>query len=302
LKNVPLGSVCEINPPRKLQLNPESECSFIPMEYIDDRSGTIIKKSIRRLKEVENGYTHFQDKDILFAKITPCMENGKCAIAKNLMNGIGFGSTEFHVIQAREQILPEWVYYYLRQERTRKNAELNMTGSAGQKRVPSSFLKDILIPLPPLPEQKRIAALLEKADRLRQQRRYALELSDTYLQTVFLVMFGDPTMNQRHWELNLLSKEGVLDRGKSQHRPRDAAHLYGGPYPFIQTGDGAVSIAYGLIVSMRLVNDPKTCPTETFDIDGYEISHQKCMLSLRGALQCLRDKSALNSSSPGVGA
>jgi len=169
------------------------------MEYIDDRSGIISKKSVRRLKEVENGYTHFQDKDILFAKITPCMENGKCAIAKNLINGIGFGSTEFHVIRAREQILPEWVYYYLRQESTRKKAELNMTGSAGQKRVPSSFLEEVLIPLPPLPEQKRIAAILEKADRLRRQRHYALELSDTYLQTVFLEMFGDPVTNPKGW-------------------------------------------------------------------------------------------------------
>ena len=102
-------------------------------------------------------------------------------------------------------------------------------------------IESIDMPILSLSEQKRVATILEKADRLRRQRRYALELSDTYVQTVFLEMFGDPTMNQRHWELNLLSKEGVLDRGKSQHRPRDAAHLYGGPYPFIQTGDVANS-------------------------------------------------------------
>ncbi len=159
------------------------------MEYIDDQFGVVIKQAIRQIKEVDKGYTFFQNKDILFAKITPCMENGKCAIAKNLINGTGFGSTEFHVIRTKIDAIPEWVYYYLRQASTRKMAEMCMTGSAGQKRVPSSFLEEILIPLPSLTEQKHIATILEKADRLRRLRRYALELSGTYLQAVFLEMF-----------------------------------------------------------------------------------------------------------------
>lgn len=189
MKELPLGSICDINPRRTAGLNSEIQCSFIPMEYVDDRFGIVTKKSTRQLKEVEKGYTAFQEEDILFAKITPCMENGKCAIAKNLVNGLGFGSTEFHVIRVEREIIPEWVYYFLRQESARKKAELNMTGSAGQKRVPSSFLEEILIPLPPLPEQKRIATILEKADRLRRQRRYALELCNYYLQSIFLEMF-----------------------------------------------------------------------------------------------------------------
>jgi type I restriction enzyme S subunit len=166
------------------------------MEYIDDRFGIITKQAIKHYAEVEKGYTFFQDRDILFAKITPCMENGKCAIAKGLVNGLGFGSTEFHVIRTRNGVIPEWVYYYLRKESTRKQAEIGMTGSAGQKRVPSSFLEEVLIPLPfntagkrDTAEQKRIVAILEKADRLRRLRRYALELSGTYLQAVFLEMF-----------------------------------------------------------------------------------------------------------------
>ena len=134
------------------------------------------------------------------------MENGKCAIAKTLINGIGFGSTEFHVIRAKEQLIPEWAYYFLRQERTRRKAELSMTGSAGQKRVPSSFLEEVLIPLPSLSEQKRIVNILEKADHLRRQRRYALELSNTYLQAVFLEMFGDPTNNPNKWPKDRLSQ------------------------------------------------------------------------------------------------
>ena len=107
--------------------------------------------SLRQVAEVEKGYTYFQEGDVLFAKITPCMENGKCAIAKRLVNGIGFGSTEFHVIRPKESVTSEWIYYYLRQETTRKKAKRSMTGSAGQKRVPSLFLQDVEIPLPPLP-------------------------------------------------------------------------------------------------------------------------------------------------------
>jgi type I restriction enzyme S subunit len=205
LRQVQLGSVCEINPRKANGLNPEARCSFIPMEYVDDYLGAIIQTSVRQVSEVEKGYTSFQEGDVLFAKITPCMENGKCAIAKNLFNRIGFGSTEFHVIRTKDRVIPEWVYYYLRQEVVRKEAGRNMTGSAGQKRVPSKFLAETLIPLPPLDEQKRIAAILTKADRLRRLRRYARELSDGYLGSVFLEMFGDPVSNPMGWEVKTLS-------------------------------------------------------------------------------------------------
>jgi type I restriction enzyme S subunit len=168
--------------------------------------------------------TSFQNGDVLFAKITPCMENGKCAIARELINGIGFGSTEFHVIRARNKIIPEWVYYYLRQANLRKEAERNMTGSAGQRRVPTKFIEEVFIPLPPLDEQKRIAAILSKADRLRRLRRYAGELSDGYLQSVFLEMFGDPVSNPRGWERTSIgdviasSQYGTSDKSNSEQR------------------------------------------------------------------------------------
>ncbi|NJO00131.1 MAG: restriction endonuclease subunit S, partial [Anaerolineales bacterium] len=160
MKRVKLGDICEINPRRTNGVNSNVLCSFIPMEYVDEYLGAVTRTSLRQVSEVEKGYTSFQNGDVLFAKITPCMENGKCAIAKNLANGIGFGSTEFHVIRAREKVIPEWVYYYLRQGVVRKEAERNMTGSAGQKRVPSRFLEEAQLPLPPLDEQKRIAAIL----------------------------------------------------------------------------------------------------------------------------------------------
>lgn len=193
MNKVLIGMVCSVNPKIEGNLSLQQLCSFIPMEYVSDEFGTITRQSIRPVAEVIKGYTFFRENDVLFAKITPCMENGKIAIAKNLKNGFGFGSTEFHVLRANEgEITPHWIFYFLRQDKIRKDAERRMTGSAGQQRVPTSFLEEELeIPLPSLPEQKRIAAILDKADRLRRQRRYAQALSDSFLQSIFIKMFGD---------------------------------------------------------------------------------------------------------------
>lgn len=202
MNTVPLGSVSQINPKKPQDLDPDTLCSFVPMEYVDDYFGIITEATTRQVKQVEKGYTYFHNWDVLFAKITPCMENGKCAIARNLVNGIGFGSTEFHVVRPKRDVTSEWIFYFLRQHSTRQEAARHMTGTAGQQRVPTRFLQEVMIPLPPLPEQKRIAAILAKADRLRRLRRTARDLSDTYLQSVFLEMFGDPVSNPRGWKIS----------------------------------------------------------------------------------------------------
>jgi type I restriction enzyme S subunit len=210
MKQVLLSDVCEINPRMDLGISDDAECSFVPMEYVDDISGTIANTSIRRVGDVKKGYTFFKNDDVIFAKITPCMENGKCAIGKNLKNGIAFGSTEYHVIRAKEEVIPEWVYYYLRQEHVRQSATHWFRGTAGQQRVPATFLEELKLPLPPLTEQKRIASLLRRADRLRTLRQAAHELGESLLQSVFLEMFGDPGINPKNWEIlpisDLLSK------------------------------------------------------------------------------------------------
>lgn len=116
----------------------------------------------RKFVEVRKGFTPFRDDDIIFAKITPCMENGKIAILSGLRNGVGFGSTEFHVIRLPKELPRKYVFFYLVQEGFRKNAERNMTGSVGQRRVPTDYLKEAIIPLPPLPEQHRIVNKIEE--------------------------------------------------------------------------------------------------------------------------------------------
>jgi type I restriction enzyme, S subunit len=153
------------------------------------------------------------------------MENGKCSIAKNLKNDIGFGSTEFHVLRTSNLVIPKWIFYYLRQEKIRQKAERNMTGSAGQKRVPTRFLADLDIPLPPLEEQKRIAQIAGKCDRLRRTRRYTQQLSDTYLQSVFLEMFGNLLKNSKGWDILPIEEMSEVQGGLQVSQKRNQYDL-----------------------------------------------------------------------------
>jgi type I restriction enzyme S subunit len=162
--------------PKKQEVNSLSDdllVSFVPMSAVDEITQTIKEYEFRRLGSVKKGYTYFKEGDILFAKITPCMENGKVAIAKNLKNGIGFGSTEFHVLRPRDKVLAEWIFYIVGSHAFREEAERHMTGTAGQQRVPIGFLEDAKISLPPLSEQKKIVAYL---DAFSQKARELQEL------------------------------------------------------------------------------------------------------------------------------
>jgi type I restriction enzyme S subunit len=157
-KNVTLDEISLINPSTKGKMPDDNsmEVSFIPMNAVDANTGNIVSSEIKSLHAVRKGYTFFENNDILFAKITPCMQNGKHAIARDLRNGIGFGSTEFHVIKPSEYVLPEWIHYFIRQSKYLSNAENYMQGVAGQQRLPDYFLRNTIIPLPSLKEQKEI--------------------------------------------------------------------------------------------------------------------------------------------------
>ena len=158
-----IGEVAILNPKKAevKELPDNLEVSFVPMAAVYENTQSIIDPETRKLGAVRKGYTYFKEGDVLFAKITPCMENGKVAIAKNLKNGIGFGSTEFHVIRATGKILPEWIFIIVGDPSFREEAERYMTGTAGQQRVPIDFLRNVKIPLPSIAEQKKIVAYLD---------------------------------------------------------------------------------------------------------------------------------------------
>ena len=158
----PFSEVCDINPSKQeiAELNDDLEVTFIPMSAVS-KSGVILEKKNKKLKDVKKGYTFFRNGDVLLAKITPCFENGKKAIAKELKNNIGFGSTEFHVLRPKEKVISEWVYFGLSLENFRNEAKLRMTGTAGQKRVPKRILESYEIPVPSKSIQEQIINEIE---------------------------------------------------------------------------------------------------------------------------------------------
>jgi len=158
----PLPQVANVNPAHPIEVpGDETVVSFVPMASVETLSGRLDPSNRRPWHEVKKGYTRFQDGDVLFAKITPCMENGKAALASGLSSGVGAGSTEFHILRPGPAVRPELLLHYVLQEEFRKSARAQMTGTAGQLRVPSRFLDEQTIPVPPLPEQHRIVEAIE---------------------------------------------------------------------------------------------------------------------------------------------
>lgn len=196
---VDLSEIAEINPREKAGFSPDERVGFIPMSAVSEQ-GTIETITYRPFAEVSKGYTSFRNNDLLFAKITPCMENGKAAVVKGLQSSLGFGSTEFHVIRPKKEASVDYLFQYLHNTAFRIEAAKNMTGSAGQKRVPTQYLAKVQIPLPPLPEQIRIADMLSRAEKLIAQRKESLALLDELVKSRFVEMFGDPVRNEKGWE------------------------------------------------------------------------------------------------------
>lgn len=207
-----LGEICTINP-QLPSFDADFQVSFIPMPKVSE-TGDIDTSEIREYHEVKKGFTGFCDGDVLFAKITPCMENGKGAVARSLVNRIGFGSTEFHVLRPDYSVTTsEWIYYLTSWSEFRKEAGKNMTGSAGQKRVPKSFLEKYQIRLPNLDEQKRQTDVLDKVSELISLRKQQLAKLDELVKARFVEMFGDPVTNPHRFEKVPLSELAEIKIG-----------------------------------------------------------------------------------------
>lgn len=161
---VKLDDICAINerPFSPITSAYSLPVHFVPMAAVAEDCGGIDVGASRPMGEVIKGYTAFVQGDVLFAKITPCMENGKVALVPSLANHVGFGSTEFHVLRAGNAVTPEWIARYLSQLSFRKLARQDMSGSAGQLRVQTPWLASAPIPVAPLPEQRRILQCVDE--------------------------------------------------------------------------------------------------------------------------------------------
>ena len=208
-----LGEICTINP-KGYSLSEDVEVSFVSMTKVGEH-GEFDSSEIKKYSEAKKGFTSFQDGDVLFAKITPCMENGKGAIAQGLKNGYGFGSTEFHVLRPHtDQITAEWLYYLTTWDIFRKNAAKNMTGSAGQKRVPKTFLENYSIDLPDVKAQNQQCRKLKKVDFLISLRKQQLAKLDELVKARFVEMFGDIIRNDKSWPIHNFSDIASSRLGK----------------------------------------------------------------------------------------
>ena len=149
----------DLSEERQKILEGVTRATFLPMEAVGER-GDLDLSITRCVEEVRNGYTQFFDGDVLIAKITPCFENGKGAVVNGTRNGVGFGTTELHVLTPTSEIDARFLYYTTVSDRFRKLGEAAMFGAAGQKRVPEEFVREYRIPVPPLARQRAIADYL----------------------------------------------------------------------------------------------------------------------------------------------
>ena len=170
-----------VNPPKSevSRLSGNTAVSFVPMEAVGEMGGLRLDQT-KTLDEVSGGYTYFRDGDILIAKITPCFENGKGAIAEGLENGIGFGTTELHVLRPSLSLDRRFLFYLTLSHGFRGMGTGSMYGAGGQKRVPDDFVRDFRHPIPSLPEQRAIAEFLDREtariDALIEKKRRQIEL------------------------------------------------------------------------------------------------------------------------------
>ena len=188
-QRIAISDVFQVNPGHKdLDIPLDTEVTFLPMPNILEEKNAILTDESRQYKEVKKGYTKFIEGDVLFAKITPCMENGKLAIAKGLQNELGCGTTELHVFRTTGVCSSKFLYYYLHQKDFRNYCKSQFSGAVGQQRVSKQVFQERKFPLPPINEQKRIVVKLDQLfahlDTVKDRLERIPELLKQFRQTV----------------------------------------------------------------------------------------------------------------------
>lgn len=206
-----IKDICEINPKQEI-LDDNFIISFVGMAQIsnDNQFDTSI---LKKYEDVKKGFSSFKDGDILFAKITPCMENGKGVLIENLYNGIGFGSTEFHVLRPNIEVVDrKYLYWFTMYKKFRLNCEKNMTGSAGQKRVPKNYIENYEIKLPKLIIQEKRAKILDTILRIKKEKLEQIEKLEELSKCLFEVEF----LNKSYYKYPLCECTTFIDyRGRT---------------------------------------------------------------------------------------
>lgn len=174
------------------ELPEDTLVSFVPMAILNTFDASFTAKEERRIADVRTGFTYFREDDVLLAKITPCFENGKAAIARNLTNGIGFGSTEYIVIRANTSLVyPEWIFYHINTPEFIEGGKSFMTGTAGQQRVDINYVKQYSIPVPSLDEQKKILEIIRYEQSLIEPSKQLVEVFTKKIENRIKEVWGE---------------------------------------------------------------------------------------------------------------
>jgi len=234
-KEEKLGNVCIINPSKAevKNLDENFEVSFIPMAYVSE-DGRIISMDKRHLKEVNKGFTFFKNGDVLLAKITPCFENGKKAIAEGLTNGIGFGTTEFYVLRPQEKVISKWLYYTVSREDFRALAKRSMGGAVGQQRVSKTMIENFEVPIISIPGQHLIVSAIEtqftRLDEAVKSLKIVKKKIEIYRKVVLKATFSGDS-----WEYSKIGKIFKTSSGGTPSRANKS--YYTGDTPWLKSGE-----------------------------------------------------------------
>lgn len=174
---VKLGEVCELNPQKNEVKEFQGDVSFVPMAILNENDMRFYPEEQRHIGDVYSGYTFFKDGDVLLAKVTPCFENGKSGLAEGLINGIGFGSSEFYVLRANtEKIMPQFIYYVVHSRDFITRGKSNMTGTGGLQRLTKEFVLSYTILLPSLEKQQQIVENINEEMTIIEQNKRLIEI------------------------------------------------------------------------------------------------------------------------------
>ncbi|RDE74109.1 hypothetical protein DPV85_07180 [Haemophilus parainfluenzae] len=199
-QNITIGEVVTISPKKEKAIDDDTDVSFSSMHLMSSSLSEHLTYEIKKWADVKKGFTVFRNNDVLLAKITPCFENGKSAVAQDLINGIGTGSTEFMVLRSSNQILPKFLYFLVNTPDFRQAGIHNMTGSVGHKRVPKDFVSTWAFSLPPLAEQTEIVAILESklnaCDQLAAELSKQLKQAELLKQAVLKAAFSGSLLDK----------------------------------------------------------------------------------------------------------
>lgn len=211
-----LAEVCVINPLKsETRILGNIDVSFVPMADLQAKQKYFQSSQVKKLNDVYTGYTYFKERDVLLAKVTPCFENGKSGIAKNLVNGIGFGSSEYYVLRSAKDILPEYIYHTISHPAFLQEGAENMSGAVGLKRVTKGFLFNYKIPVPPIEEQKEIITKLdnvfERIDKAVQLVKENLEHIKHLLAATLNDVFESGA--KEGWAITKFSEFAILKHG-----------------------------------------------------------------------------------------